>query len=235
MALVGGAALAQDLEAGKPAPQLFSANCSACHKTPQGLARGRNVASFLRTHYTAGSQSAAALAAYLLSVGDAPPPRESTRRRRGEPEAPAAARPSAPAQAPAVAPSVRVDDRFPAPITAAPVAAAPATPPVGRRMDDTAASQPHRGRRPEMPARVSTDPIPVAISLEPQPVVQPPAARGRAERRALGPRSEPDQRRPRRLPRSRQGEAQTAPAAGLPAAAADGTRTPLRRGTRPHP
>ena len=66
-----GLALAQtDYSAGKTPAQLFAGDCSACHKTPRGLAKGRDartLATFLREHYTTKSQSAGLLASYLLS------------------------------------------------------------------------------------------------------------------------------------------------------------------------
>jgi hypothetical protein len=67
-----GAALAQvDYSASKSAPQLFSSDCSACHQSPQGLAKGRDasaLSSFLREHYTTGGASAGRLASYLASL-----------------------------------------------------------------------------------------------------------------------------------------------------------------------
>jgi hypothetical protein len=67
-----GAALAQvDYSAGKSAPQLFSSDCSACHQSPGGLAKGRDasaLASFLREHYTTGGASAGLLANYLAGL-----------------------------------------------------------------------------------------------------------------------------------------------------------------------
>jgi len=73
-------ALAQgtDYSAGKTPAQLFSGDCSACHKTPRGLAKGRDartLASFLREHYTSKTASAGALAAYL--AGNPSPPGEA--------------------------------------------------------------------------------------------------------------------------------------------------------------
>jgi len=66
----------------KPAPALFASDCTGggCHKGPQGLAKGKSqgsLASFLREHYTNSRQSAAALAAYLVKIPSAPPPREA--------------------------------------------------------------------------------------------------------------------------------------------------------------
>ena len=70
----------------KPPAQLFASDCTGagCHKGPQGLSGGRgqgSLAGFLREHYTNSRESAAALAAYLVSVpGDAraakPDPRQ---------------------------------------------------------------------------------------------------------------------------------------------------------------
>src|SRR5262249_14646522 len=67
-----GTASAQDYTAGKTPAQLFASDCSACHKTPQGLAKGRDVRSltgFLREHYTTKVESASALASYLAGMG----------------------------------------------------------------------------------------------------------------------------------------------------------------------
>jgi hypothetical protein len=72
-----GSAAAQDYTAGKTPAQLFQSDCSACHKTPQGLSRGmdqRSLAGFLREHYTTKQESAGALAAYVGSVGGQRPP-----------------------------------------------------------------------------------------------------------------------------------------------------------------
>ncbi len=60
---------ATDYSAGKTPAQLFSGDCSACHKSPRGLAKTRDprsLAGFLREHYTTKGESAGALAAYLL-------------------------------------------------------------------------------------------------------------------------------------------------------------------------
>jgi hypothetical protein len=66
---------AQDLDTGKSGQQLFATNCSACHRTPRGLAKrnGISLFLFLREHYTASQASARELAAYLVSTnGEAP-------------------------------------------------------------------------------------------------------------------------------------------------------------------
>src|SRR5712672_2383608 len=67
-----GSSAAQDYTAGKTPAKLCQSDCSACHKTPQGLSRGmdqRSLAGFLREHYTTKQESAGALAAYVASVG----------------------------------------------------------------------------------------------------------------------------------------------------------------------
>jgi hypothetical protein len=66
---------AQDYSAGKTPAQLFQSDCAACHKSPHGLAKGRDVralSGFLREHYTTKAESAGALAAYLAGVGGGP-------------------------------------------------------------------------------------------------------------------------------------------------------------------
>jgi hypothetical protein len=68
MVFVSAPAPAQDFTAGKTPAQLFSSDCAECHRTPNGLARNRDVrtlAGFLREHYTTKSETAGALAAYV--------------------------------------------------------------------------------------------------------------------------------------------------------------------------
>jgi hypothetical protein len=60
------------LEDPRNAPKIFANTCSACHKSPQGLAKSGGTASFLRQHYTTGPEMSAAMAAYLASAGNAP-------------------------------------------------------------------------------------------------------------------------------------------------------------------
>ena len=67
---------AQNLDAGKPPEKLFADGCATCHRSPRGLAKGRytlTLSWFLQDHYSAGPDTAKALAAYLVSV-DTPPP-----------------------------------------------------------------------------------------------------------------------------------------------------------------
>ncbi len=75
VAALTGVAQAQDYSAGKTPAQLFATDCSECHKTPQGLAKGkdtRSLASFLREHYTTKPESAGALAGFVAGAGAAP-------------------------------------------------------------------------------------------------------------------------------------------------------------------
>ena len=69
-ACASAAAPAQDLTAGKTPAQLFRSDCAECHRSPNGIARTRDVralAEFLREHYTTKSETASALAAYVSS------------------------------------------------------------------------------------------------------------------------------------------------------------------------
>ena len=74
---VTGVRAQTDLDAGKSGPQLFAQDCTACHRSPQGLLK--NISSFglvgfLRQHYTSSSTSANTVAAYLQAVANARPP-----------------------------------------------------------------------------------------------------------------------------------------------------------------
>jgi hypothetical protein len=64
-------ALGQNLDAGKSGSQIFSEVCSNCHRSPREL---RNTsASFLREHYTTGSDMASTMANYLTGAGAGAP------------------------------------------------------------------------------------------------------------------------------------------------------------------
>jgi hypothetical protein len=85
-----GPAEPTSIDAGKNGEQLFRTNCSECHKTAAGLARGGGilgVQSFLRTHYTASRESAAVLAAYLNAMDAAARPGDRPARRSARPDA----------------------------------------------------------------------------------------------------------------------------------------------------
>jgi hypothetical protein len=84
-------ALAQDnYEAGKKPAQMFATDCGLCHKSAVGLGSKTpgvfGLESFLREHYTASREAAAAIAGYLRSVNAAEPPRAATKRRKAEPQ-----------------------------------------------------------------------------------------------------------------------------------------------------
>ncbi len=111
-----GAAWAQDYTAGKTPAQLFQSDCSACHKTPQGLAKGHDVRSltlFLREHYTTKEQSAAALAAYLgggAGAGSRQKVGEAEAKPKPEPRSPAAGTARTAATPPAANPAATNTD-----------------------------------------------------------------------------------------------------------------------------
>jgi outer membrane biosynthesis protein TonB len=88
VAFTAGRAAAQDnFDANKTPAQLFANDCSGCHKSPAGLSKVPGmfgVESFLREHYTASRQAAAAIAGYLKSV-DAEQPAAPSKRGKSEP------------------------------------------------------------------------------------------------------------------------------------------------------
>jgi hypothetical protein len=89
LCLVDGAGAQESLDRGKSPAQLFASDCSVCHKSPQGLAKGGGLLgldSFLRTHYTASRETASAIASYLKSVntGPAAPARATKRGVKGD-------------------------------------------------------------------------------------------------------------------------------------------------------
>jgi hypothetical protein len=79
-----------NIDQGKPASELFANYCAVCHKSTRGLANGRSsltLSLFLREHYAASSQQAAALAAYVISAGgNAPAPARPERAKSEEPK-----------------------------------------------------------------------------------------------------------------------------------------------------
>jgi len=105
----GTPALAQpeDLNRGKTPAQLFASDCADCHRNPRGLAKSdaRSLAGFLRVHYTASKESAAAIAEYLAALAADP---------RGGPARPAAPRPAPSAAKPAATPTAAAPAAKPA-------------------------------------------------------------------------------------------------------------------------
>ena len=93
-------ALAQvNIDQGKSAADIFSSVCTACHKTSRGLAAGKNslmLSAFLREHYTASSDQASALAAYVLGAGGSEPaPKQKPEIEHARAEEPKAGEPKA--------------------------------------------------------------------------------------------------------------------------------------------
>ncbi len=94
LCLAGPAGAMENLDSGKTGAQLFASDCALCHKNPGSLAKAGGIfglSSFLREHYTASSQSADAIAAYLESVARAQPqgrrPASAKRRVKGDEKA----------------------------------------------------------------------------------------------------------------------------------------------------
>lgn len=85
------AAAQERLDYGKTPAQLFASQCAICHKTVNGLSRNAGLFgldSFLRQHYTASRETAAAIAAYIEAMDKgAPPPVQRTRRTTKKPPA----------------------------------------------------------------------------------------------------------------------------------------------------
>jgi len=87
LAVAGRVSAQDDLDRGKSGAQLYASDCAICHKSPQKLDLGNTggifgLDSFLREHYTASRESAAAVAAYLRSVQQAAPATPARRRVR---------------------------------------------------------------------------------------------------------------------------------------------------------
>lgn len=89
LVLAGPATGQESLDKGKTPAQLFASDCSPCHKSPQGLAKSGGLFGldgFLREHYTASRESAAAIANYLKSMEGGPsgPGRATKRATKGD-------------------------------------------------------------------------------------------------------------------------------------------------------
>jgi hypothetical protein len=92
LCLAGGSWAQESLDRGKSPAQLFASDCSGCHKSPQGSGKYGGLAglgSFLREHYTASRETAAAIASYLkaMDTGPAAPGRASKRTAKGDDKA----------------------------------------------------------------------------------------------------------------------------------------------------
>jgi hypothetical protein len=80
-------ACGQNLDAGKPASQIFAEACSNCHRSPREL-KSNPGTGFLREHYTTGSDMASTMAAYLSSAGSDPRAGAPQPKRQPNPAAP---------------------------------------------------------------------------------------------------------------------------------------------------
>jgi len=150
-----------NIDQGKPASELFANYCAVCHKSTRGLANGRNsltLSFFLREHYAASAQQAAALAAYVISAGGTAPAKperakseepkgqeakgQDSRGREVKPHA-ASASPKAEPDKPAPGGQPLHEEAAPVQQEPAPVVAAPA------------ATAPSSGEAPELPPTTS--------------------------------------------------------------------------------
>lgn len=89
LALTAGRAVAQDnFDAGKSPSELFTNDCSGCHKSAIGLSKAPGMfglEGYLREHYTASRQAAAAIAGYLRAVDAEQTAKAPPARRKSEP------------------------------------------------------------------------------------------------------------------------------------------------------
>ena len=92
-ALLGPAALAQNIDEGKSAQRLFADTCVNCHRSANGLAKGRfrpTLFLFLQDHYTASKSEAWELSSYLAAVDTPPGTRSKKTKQTKRPPAPSA-------------------------------------------------------------------------------------------------------------------------------------------------
>lgn len=82
LCVAGTSGAQENLDQGKSAAQLFASDCVICHKSTQGLSRAGGLLGlqgFLREHYTASRESAAAIARYVAATDKGPAPAKRTR------------------------------------------------------------------------------------------------------------------------------------------------------------
>ena len=120
LSVAGSAAAQENLDKGKTPAQLYASDCAICHKSPRGLSKAGGLyglENFLRTHYTASRESAAAIGAYLRGIDKAAPAREerATNKRKGR----ASVEPSLPAAKPAKSPESSTEEKAKASKTSA--------------------------------------------------------------------------------------------------------------------
>ena len=152
-----------NIDAGKTPAQIFGDTCAGCHRSARELRRAS--ASFLRSHYTAGSDEASAMANYLAGVGGNEP-RSASQPQPKRPPADVAK------QQPAARPAVEQ----PKAGTASVAAPSPAQPQPKSRPSTSAQARalPDARALPEaraFPEEQHSEPIP--SSSRPAPVLQP--------------------------------------------------------------
>jgi hypothetical protein len=155
-----------NLDAGKSPAQIFSDTCNACHRSPRELKPSS--AGFLREHYTTGGREAAAMAAYLASVGSDP---RAVQQRKppvlgAGKESPPSETASKPAQSQAPQPPQTVPSGLQPPQTVPPGVVEQAKPPETQ----AALPGPQQGRRPTAEqAKPSLGPAPASASRPRRP------------------------------------------------------------------
>jgi len=87
--LMGPARTQENLDSGKTPAQLYASDCAICHKTARGLSKAGGpfgLQGFLREHYTASREAAAAIAAYVTAMDQGAPAPERAAKRGGKPK-----------------------------------------------------------------------------------------------------------------------------------------------------
>jgi cytochrome c551/c552 len=140
-----------NIDAGKTPAQIFGDTCSACHRSARDLRRAS--ASFLRAHYTTGSDEAAAMANYLAGLGG------------GDPR-PAASTQAQPKRAPT---EVAKQQQPPRPPVESAKSAASSTPAQPKSRPSTTATAQAR----VVPEERHVEPPPPTPATPPAPVLQP--------------------------------------------------------------
>ena len=87
LCIAGPAGAQENLDAGKTPAQLFASDCAICHKTTQGLSKPGGLfglQGFLREHYTASKETAAAIAGYVRATDKGPPPAKHSRKSKSK-------------------------------------------------------------------------------------------------------------------------------------------------------
>ena len=197
-----------NIDQGKSPAEIYSSDCATCHKTPRGLAAGKNVltlSAFLREHYTASRDQASAIAAYVLGAGGAEPaPRQKPEVEHARAEAPKSEAPKSEASKSVGTKSVG---------TKAVGAKSVGAKSVGTKGEPKAATHPTReAARPEEPKR------PKQEAAKPAEAKRPKQEEAKREERPGPANVERDEVHPETASRGeKSGPEETAPAARQPA------------------